>query len=272
MSQVPAEPRLVITGSSGAIGTILVRGLCEEYRIVGLDPRSPQLHHANFTWQRGSVSNAELLQRVLPGSRAVIHLATGAPDGWTGLRDTDIVGTKLLFDTASSSGVQRVIFASTNHVVGRFELDRLADVASTEPARPLLTGPVRPDSAYGAAKAFGEAYARFAAETLPLSVSCLRIGTVRLHDDPERFVASPEFSYIPGGEEGARQRLRATWLRHPDLLAIMREELHAPDKFRLRFAVSDNPGRFWPLEVYRWNPALPPEGLTGTRHVQPPPV
>jgi NAD+ dependent glucose-6-phosphate dehydrogenase len=272
MSQVPAEHRLLITGSSGAIGTILVRGLSEEYGIVGLDRRPPQLHHANFTWQEGSISDAELLQRVLPGSRAVIHLATGSPDGWTGLCDTDIVGTKLLFDIASQCGVQRVIFASTNHVVGRFELDRLAGVPSTEPARSLLTGPVRPDSAYGAAKAFGEAYARFAAETLPLSVSCLRIGTVRLHDDPERFVASPEFSHIPGGEEGVRQRLRATWLRHPDLLAIVREELHASDKFRLRFAVSDNPGRFWPLEVYRWDPALLPGRPTGTRHVQPPPL
>ncbi len=209
---------------------------------------------------RGDVGDRELLRRCLEPGGAVVHLATGVSRGWEGLLAVDMLGTRNVLDAAAQIGVRRVILASTNHVVGGFELDYfrrgLVPGPGTDAANILVrpTDPIRPDSEYGAAKAFGEGYGRFIAETTETAVTCLRIGTVAPVDDPAAYATSPGFAHIPGGAEGTGRRLRATWLYHADLLRIVREELAASDHFRLRFAVSDNPGRFWSLDTYRWNP------------------
>jgi nucleoside-diphosphate-sugar epimerase len=251
---------ILITGAAGTIGSILAPALSDELIVTGLDVLDAGTPSNGWRTVRGDVGDRELLQRCLQPGGAVVHLVTGASRGWEGLLAVDVLGTKGLLDAAAQIGVRRVILASTNHVVGGFELDffrrgvapGLGTGAPDLVVRP--TDPIRPDSEYGAAKAFGEAYGRFIAETTQTAVSCLRIGTVAPVDDPAAYARSPEFDHIPGGAEGVGRRLRATWLYHADLLRIVREELAATDHFRLRFAVSDNPGRFWSLETYRWNP------------------
>jgi hypothetical protein len=113
--------------------------------------------------------------------------------------------------------------------------------------------PVRPDSFYAAAKVFAEAYGRKAAELGVLNVSCLRLGTVRRLDDPRAAATEDEFSSVPGGIAGRRRRLAATWLKHADLISVVQDELASRERFRLRFGVSDNPDRFWSLEVASWD-------------------
>jgi nucleoside-diphosphate-sugar epimerase len=251
---------ILITGAAGTIGSILAPALAGEGSVTGLDVVEPGRRSHSWRTVQGDVCDRELLMRYVQPGGIIVHLATGAYRGWEGLLDVDILGTTALFDVAAEVGTGRVILASTNHVVGGFELDYfrrgVAPGLGMAPAgiavRP--TDPIRPDSQYGAANAFGEAYGRFVAETTATAVSCLRIGTVAPVDDPNVYAASPQFAHIPGGAEGAGRRLRATWLYHADLLRIVREELAASDRFRLRFAVSDNPGRFWSLETYRWNP------------------
>ena len=207
----------------------------------------------------GDVRDRALLQKLIRPSSLVIHLATGQRDGWDGLLAVDMLATKLLLDTAVAGRARRVVIASSNHVVGGFELDFCSrgtapGLGITSPRDAVEpTDPIRPDSEYGAAKAFAEAYGRYVAETTALKVSCLRIGTVAHPDDPSAHAESPGFRQIPGGREGVERRLRATWLYHDDLVRILREEIDADERFRLRFAVSDNPGRFWSLRTYRWN-------------------
>lgn len=250
---------ILITGAAGTIGAILAPALSDDLIVTGLDV--VEVGSGSRAWRpvRGDVGDGELLRRYLQPGGAVVHLATGVSGGWEGLLAVDLLGTKGLLDVAAQVGARRVILASTNHVVGGFELDYfrrgVAPGLGTVEADPVIgpTDPIRPDSEYGAAKAFGEAYGRFIAETTETAVSCLRIGTVAPIDDPAAYAMSPEFAHIPGGEEAAGRRLRATWLYHPDLLRIVREELAASDHFRLRFAVSDNPGRFWSLDTYCWN-------------------
>jgi len=209
----------------------------------------------------GDVRDRALLQELIRPSSLVIHLATGQREGWDGLLSVDMLATKLLLDTAAAGGASRVVIASSNHVVGGFELDfcrrgAAPGIGITSPQDAVEpTDLIRPDSEYGAAKAFAEAYGRYVAESTALKVSCLRIGTVAHPDDPSAHAESPQFRDIPGGREGVERRLRATWLYHDDLVRILREEIDADERFRLRFAVSDNPGRFWSLRTYRWNGA-----------------
>jgi nucleoside-diphosphate-sugar epimerase len=248
---------ILITGAAGTIGSILAGALSGDGDVTGLDLADADGDSAGWRFVRGDVGDRDLLERSLESPDVVIHLATGATRGWDGLLDVEIRATKQLLDLAALAGIRRVILASTNHVAGGFELDyfrRGLSSGNREPGAVLVepTDPIRPDSPYGAAKAFGEAYGRFIAETSATAVSCLRIGTVAPLDDPAAYATSPKFAFIPGGPEGVERRLRATWLTHPDLIRLVHEELAAADRFRLRFGVSDNPGRFWSLRTYCW--------------------
>jgi nucleoside-diphosphate-sugar epimerase len=250
---------ILVTGAAGTIGGIVMPAISKEMRVTGIDVVESDTESDAPRLIRGDVADRTVIRQCLRPGGTALHLATGMARGWEGLLAVDVLGTKNLLDVAAQVGVARVILASTNHVAGGFELDHFRRGATPgavaiEPediVRP--TDPIRPDSDYGAAKAFGEAYARFIAETTQIAVSCLRIGTVAPVDDPDAYATSPAFGHIPGGPEGVGRRLRATWLYHADLLRVVREELAASDRFRLRFAVSDNPGRFWSLETYRWN-------------------
>ena len=224
---------IVITGAGGTIGSILLPVLAEEASVVGIDIADAP----DRSWIiRGDVSDREVLRRHLKRDGTVIHLASGVHRGWEGLVEVDMLGTKHLLDSAAKAGVARVILASSNHIAGGFELDYfrrgIAPGLGAVPPLPVVdpTAPFRPDSDYGTAKAFVEAYGRFIAETTATSVSCLRIGTVAPIDDPEAYATSPQFSHIPGGVEGVTRRLQATWLYHDDLVRIIREELVAADR------------------------------------------
>ena len=71
-------------------------------------------------------------------------------------------------EACRANGVNKMVFASTNHVTGAYERDEQA----CEPDRP-----VRPDSYYGASKAAVEALYRFYSDYHGMSITCIRIGS-----------------------------------------------------------------------------------------------
>ncbi len=238
------------------IGTILLPALCERAHVTAIDLRIPSERPQGVRWVCASAGDPVVVRRVLRRADAVIHLATGARAGWRGIRDVDIAATRTLLDAARQAGTRRAILASTNHVSGGAELDA-RQRSSPIPTELIGIGdPIRPDSTYAAAKAFSEAYGRMVAEASETAVSCLRLGTVRLHDEPSMAVDEPEFGGLPGGKEGRLRRLRATWLSHRDLVGQVLEELDSTERFRLRFAVSESPERFWSLDVLTWDGKL----------------
>jgi nucleoside-diphosphate-sugar epimerase len=80
----------------------------------------------------------------------------------------NIDATHSVFEAARRRGIEKVVFASTNHVVGFYNL---------EAAWPIDThAPIRPDSLYGVSKASGEALARYYSNAFGMSIICLRIG------------------------------------------------------------------------------------------------
>jgi uronate dehydrogenase len=101
-------------------------------------------------------------------------------------------------------------------------------------AIPLITTdwPMRPDSPYGAGKAFAEVAARYYAEQFGISCICLRIGTVRAEDLP------------------STPRHYATLLTHGDLVRLVDCALRAPLELRygVYYGVSANAWRFWDIE------------------------
>lgn len=238
---------IAMTGAAGVVASVLAPAL--EEPIIGIDVR-PQPEGLDVAeWYRGSVTDEALMSEALAGCSTVIYLATGGLD-WADLLEVDVKGLKVVGDAMHRAGATKLVYASTNHVVGQFEREALR-TGDHDLCRP--EDPVRPDSMYGVAKAFGEAYCRHLAETTAVKASCIRIGTVRAIDDIEACAAEAQFDYIPGGRAGVVERLRRTWLFHEDLVRMMREEIAAPERFRLRFGVSDNERAFWARYVMTWN-------------------
>ncbi|MDQ1248778.1 MAG: uronate dehydrogenase [Actinomycetota bacterium] len=252
-------PRVLVTGAAGAVATALARDLGTDHALVALDVdpvREPE-HWAEA--HKVSVGDRDAVLALMADADFALHLAHGAYAGWEGLREVDIDGTRNILDGALAGRCRRVILASSNHFGGWSELDNLAGRPAPLPVTP--SDPPRPDGLYGVAKATMEAMGRAAAECFALPVSVLRVGTCRAEDDVEKAVREPGFSYL-GDLDAVRRRLSQTWLSHPDLFRIVREELAASETFRLRYAISSTDDVLWSVAPMTWT-APPPASAGG---------
>lgn len=222
------EPRLVITGAAGVIGSVLWRGLSEGYELWGVDVRADRERILEVdVSQPGAASEAF---RQIGAFGLVVHLAADrrveAP--WSSVVKNNIEATYQVYAAAHAQGVRRIVFASSNHVSGMDELERGTEQMIYPHDEP------RPDSLYGVSKMFGEGLARYYYEQHRLESVCLRIGTVLEDDDPTD-----------------SSRYMRTWLSHKDLVRLVRASLRADVGFGVYYGVSDNEGRFWSLESAR---------------------
>jgi L-arabinose 1-dehydrogenase [NAD(P)+] len=74
--------------------------------------------HADIDEVVADVTEPESIMRALEGCDVVIHLA-GNPDpdaDWEDVRHVNIDGTQSVYEAAIANNLERVIFASTNHV------------------------------------------------------------------------------------------------------------------------------------------------------------
>jgi nucleoside-diphosphate-sugar epimerase len=229
--------RVLVAGAGGLIGSVLWEGLAGDHSLQGIDLRRDRAKGI----RRADVRRARSLRRAFSQVDAVVDLATGSDVDlpWDTV-ERDIEGRVNVLEAARLHGVRRYIFASSNHVTGMYELDQpYASIVAgayggLDPASIPLVGtdwPIRPDSPYGAGKAFSEAAARFYAEQYDMSCICLRIGTVNAEDRPKT------------------PRHYATLLSHGDLLRLVDCALRAPLELRygVYYGVSANTWRFWDL-------------------------
>lgn len=252
------RPVVVVTGSAGLIGGIVARHLGDRYELHGIDRRPG----GAIPGVVGDVTDVEVVTAACAGADAVVHLAA-TPDAdapWPIVLESNIVATYSVFEGARRAGVGRLVFASSNHVVGLYELDWAPAVYELDDARRVPgDAEVRPDSLYGAAKVFGEALGRLYADRYGMRVVCLRMGSVLPEDDP--WAASVRVAAAPQATRGAEEvfrRYRATWLSQGDCGRLIGAALEADVRWAVAYGVSDNPRRLWELESARrllgWEP------------------
>jgi NAD+ dependent glucose-6-phosphate dehydrogenase len=160
------------------------------------------------------------------GMDAVLHLA-GQPATsatWTEVRGANVEGTYSVFEGARRSGVRKVVFASTNHVMGFWNLEERWPIG--------VDSAIRPDSLYGVSKAFGEALARYYADAFEMSMICLRIG------------------WFTPREPTARKH-QPLWISARDLAQVVEKSLRTPLRFGIYNATSNNSARQWNLQATR---------------------
>jgi NAD+ dependent glucose-6-phosphate dehydrogenase len=215
------KKRVLITGAAGRIGSSLAEQLKDRYDLRvhyhHTIPEQPPVDDIAIA----DVSVFEQIAPALQGMDAVVHMA-GEPStraSWENVRARNIDGTYNVLEAARQAGVKKVVFASTNHVMGMYDRDQQWPIYSGQP--------VRPDSLYGVSKAFGEALGRHYYDRFGLSVICLRIGW---------------FLPEPRDEIG-----RWMWLSPRDCAQVTWRAIESDVGFGIFYAISANGGRHWDI-------------------------
>jgi uronate dehydrogenase len=210
--------RVLITGAAGNIGRTLREGLRGRYPVLRLtDIRSMDAAGPGEEVIEADICDAASTPALMQDVDAVIHLG-GTPEesDWESVHANNIVGLYNVYEAARQAGVRRIVFASSNHVVGFYRRDRR--VGDREPARP--------DSRYGVSKVFGEAIARLYADKHGISAVCLRIGSFRVRPTDVRMLS--------------------TWISPADMVRLAHCSLEASEvHFEIAYGVSANPRNWW---------------------------
>ena len=176
------KKRVLVTGMAGQIGGIIRRRLGDRYELSGID----RVGVEGVPVRVADIADLEAIKPAFDGIDVVVHLgADPSPRAsWDSVLRSNIVGTRNVYEAARLAGVKRIVFASSNHVVGNYPLrqdpykaiydGRLGEVR--RPFPPLTTDLIRPDSYYGVSKSFGESLGSYFHEEYGVSVICLRIG------------------------------------------------------------------------------------------------
>ena len=206
--------RVLVTGAAGSLGRVVTVGLADRgHDVVGLD-LVPAPEGTPFAWHEADCADGD----------AVVHLA-GVPEE-VSLPDelsSHVVTTAALLDAMVAHDVPRLVYASSNHAVGRTPR---ADGDLTEHAPP------RPDTYYGVAKVAAEALMRLFADRHGIDAVSCRIG-----------------SFL---EEPTSVRGLSTWLSHADGVRMVEAALTTPAPgYAVLYGISANTRAWWDLEPGR---------------------
>ncbi|HEV2359072.1 MAG TPA: NAD-dependent epimerase/dehydratase family protein [bacterium] len=150
------QPRVLVTGATGLVGSAIVRALLERTCPVRVLVRSSERARALFGSSAeisvGDLRDAASLRPACAGIAQIYHVA-GAVDthrhGDAEILDTNVDGTRRLLEAALAARVRRVVYTSSVSVYG----DRL-------PLGVAEDAPVNPAGIYGASKVRAEQLAQ----------------------------------------------------------------------------------------------------------------
>jgi nucleoside-diphosphate-sugar epimerase len=185
---------------------------------------------------------------------AVVHLAAASSveSPWSEVLSSNIIGTYNVFEAARIAGVEQVVFASSNHVIGGYELEGSPSLYRIEDTRQYDEhSDLKPDSLYGSSKIFGEAVGRFYSDRHGLRVVCLRIGSVLKDDDPAVAARSGSGGWLGLTPERLLLRYQATWLSQRDCAELFACALESQVPWAVAFGTSDNRRKIWDLTSAR---------------------
>ncbi len=218
--------RVLVTGAAGSLGRVVTVGLADRgHDVVGLDLVPPP-DGTTFPWHEADCADADAVAAVFEEERldAVVHLAGVPEEASLPVELTShVITTAALLDAMVAHRVPRMVYASSNHAVGR-----------TPRAKGVLGEHVlpRPDTYYGVGKVAAEALIRLFVDRHGIDAVACRIG-----------------SFL---EEPTTLRALSTWLSHDDGVRMVEAALTAPAPgFAVLYGISANTRGWWDLEPGR---------------------
>jgi uronate dehydrogenase len=238
----------LITGAAGNLGGKLREHLEGRYPLRLLD----RVNRGDRTIQECdlAVRHADWVN-AFRGADTVFHFAADptAQQTWPNLVGPNIDAVVNVFQAAVECGVRRVVYASSNHVMGGYK-DLAEPFLLTTDLPPLpgtrytVNGERRDSTPYGSSKLFGERLGRCLSEAQGLSVLAVRLGWVRPGENRAADVPAERETWF-----------RQMWLSNRDFAHLMECCLNADEaiKFAVLNGMSANTGMRWDLEgTRRW--------------------
>ena len=257
--EMAGKEKVLVTGGAGVIGQAVYRHLHERFDLSSID----RVEAPNYAVSHvADIANLDAILPAFAGVDAVVHLAASVrvDTSWDDVLHNNLITTYNVYEAAKRSGAKAVVFASSNHTIGMFEMDGAPEIYNLEDTRVYdHNAEIRPDSLYGVSKVYGEALGRYYLENFGVRSYNLRIGTVRGDDNPK----DPS---VPGGSfwldltpEQKYDRMRATWLSQRDCAELIGACLDAKHvDWAVVYGISNNPRQFWDLshakELLGWEP------------------
>jgi nucleoside-diphosphate-sugar epimerase len=223
------SPRTVlITGACGNIGRKLRGAWAGAYDLVLLDVEvcesEPDVIVADL-----SEFDEEWVAH-FSGVDTVVHLAANTDENatWEEVERANLDALGNVFHASALAGVERLIFASSNHAMGGYK--ELGDMPIS------VDLPPRPDGPYGATKLMGERLGKSLAAAFDLAFIALRLGWIQVGENLAETLP----------DEWAR----AMWLSNGDLIRLFDCAVEAEldeRAFVVVNGVSNNRGSRWDL-------------------------
>jgi uronate dehydrogenase len=210
--------RILFTGAAGNLGIRLRERLHEFADIVRLaDMADLGPARPGEEVVRCDLANRDEVFRMCEGVDAILHFGgVSTEQEFEPIMQANILGLANLYEAVHKLGIQRVVFASSNHTMGMYKTTDLVDASM----------PARPDGYYGVSKVFGESLSRYYWDRFGIETVCLRIGYC--------------------WPEPSNYRQMVLWLGLDDLVQLLRRSLLTPRVgHTIAFGISDNPGRWW---------------------------
>ena len=204
--------KILLTGAAGKLGRRMRAPLslvCRELIVtdrVALEPAT-----ANETAVQCDLTDEVAVGNLMAGVDAVVHFA-GYPReaDWATLISANIQSVTNLWEAALKNGVRRIVYASTNHVIGMYPVGTHIDTNAE----------LKCDSRYGVSKAFTETVARFYFEKFGLESLGIRIGRCE--------------------DQATDERMLSTWIHPEDLASIVILGIGHPISADIVYGVSAN--------------------------------
>ncbi|MHA3735710.1 NAD-dependent epimerase/dehydratase family protein [Pseudomonas sp. Eth.TT006] len=201
---VPPTPfnRLLLTGAAGGLGKILRERLRPYANVLRLSDIAAL---ASAVDDREEIvlcdlADKQAVHQLVEGVDAILHFGgVSVERPFEEILGANICGVFHIYEAARRHGVKRVIFASSNHVIGFYKQDEQLDASSAR----------RPDGYYGLSKSYGEDMANFYFDRYGIETVSIRIG-----------------SSFP---EPQNRRMMHTWLSFDDLTQLLERALYTPD-------------------------------------------
>ena len=258
---------VLMTGVYGRCGTAIIDHLHDrdeyEFTYFNRSDRPDDHPYGGYDTIVGNVTDADAIADAAEGQDAIVHLAAYPyTDGsWEDVHDPNVQGMYNTLEAARKNEVESVVFGSTNHVMGMYEIENAPEIYYPDHGVEIdHTDPVRPDSYYGTTKAFGEDLGRQYVELYeyPKRFYAIRICSVRMpeydhpYGDAEHQVDDGKIER--GSEEYEEQvaRMKAMWHSRRDFAHEVECCLQDESvEFGIFSGVSDNDRRWYSLEHAR---------------------
>ncbi len=210
--------RLLLTGAAGGLGQVLRESLAPYAQILRLsDIAAMGEVKGNEEIVPCDLANKAAVDGLVQACDAIVHMGgISTEHPFEDILEANIKGVFHLYEAARRHGVRRVVFASSNHVIGFHKQGDMLDANCAK----------RPDGYYGLSKSFGEDLSRFYFDRYGIETACLRIG-----------------SSFP---EPKDRRMLITWLSYRDLTELIRCCIFAPQLgHTIVYGASDNKNKWW---------------------------